>query len=220
MWRVSFPMLALTVPMAQSLLHDDDELRLRHLFANGYCSRGVYLDVGTNVGVQIRKLYEPQKYAGAGVLTTFDSVLGPAPRCGVCSIGFEPNPRHGQRLNEVERRLNAAGVGVVIFRAAAGAVDGEVVLEMGASKSNFEDAGASALGIGRYRGRASTTVRSIRLSRILSVLGKLLREQRSQQGGRRQPVLMKLDIEGSEWTVLPDLLVTKTICTAERVYIE
>jgi hypothetical protein len=37
----------------------------------------VYLDVGSNVGVQVRKLFEPDLYPDAPVLEVFNSVFGP-----------------------------------------------------------------------------------------------------------------------------------------------
>ena len=36
----------------------------------------VYLDVGTNLGIQIRKLFEPEKYPEAKVLPFFESTFG------------------------------------------------------------------------------------------------------------------------------------------------
>ena len=37
----------------------------------------VYLDMGTNVGIQIRKLYQPHLFPKAGVLPLFDKYFGP-----------------------------------------------------------------------------------------------------------------------------------------------
>ena len=37
----------------------------------------VYLDLGTNTGVQIRKLFEPHKFPSADVLPIFDKYFGP-----------------------------------------------------------------------------------------------------------------------------------------------
>ena len=96
----------------------NDEALLDELWARYPCEH-IYLDVGTNIGVQIRKLYQPELYPGAEVLPTFEKLFGPAPRCHVCSIGFEPNPHHNQTLNDVEGALRGAGAPVRIFRAAA-----------------------------------------------------------------------------------------------------
>ena len=46
---------------ASSALEDDAMSAVNELFAAFDCS-SVYLDVGSNIGVQIRKLYEPHKY--------------------------------------------------------------------------------------------------------------------------------------------------------------
>ena len=58
----------------------------------------MYLDVGTNTGVQIRKLYEPKDYPNAKIHKVFDeyfqrkmdSLSDSLPY--ICAIGFEPNP--------------------------------------------------------------------------------------------------------------------------------
>ena len=57
----------------------------------------VYLDVGTNVGIQIRKLYEPEKYPDAKIHRIFDEHFkrkNVTSTGHICAIGFEPNPRH------------------------------------------------------------------------------------------------------------------------------
>ena len=64
----------------------------------------VYLDVGSNVGIQIRKLYEPSKYVGATIHPVFDkyfhrniqSLNSSLPY--ICAVGFEPNPHHESKL--------------------------------------------------------------------------------------------------------------------------
>ena len=78
----------------------------------------VYIDVGTNIGVQIRKLFEPQKYPGAYVHPIFDSMFGniterlkSSPDGGhmICAIGFEPNSHHTSYLKEVETSYQKCG---------------------------------------------------------------------------------------------------------------
>jgi len=124
-----------------------DMVRIDKLFSLFHCQH-VYLDVGSNIGVQVRKLFEPQKYldtpdrdyrhvrrgaAGMKVhlvrtLRVWDEHFGPAPRCNVCAIGLEPNPSHRARLQQVQQRLRAAGAGVLFFEAAASDRAGEAVL--------------------------------------------------------------------------------------------
>ena len=84
------------------------------LFDRHNCT-AAYLDVGTNTGVQLRKLFEPHKYPGAPVLNIFETVFGGASRCNVCAIGVEPNPRHAERLRTLQARLMAAGAPVLVL---------------------------------------------------------------------------------------------------------
>ena len=65
----------------------------RHVTPRGRCKH-IYLDTGSNLGVQIRKIYEPLKYWSATVEPHFAKYFGEAPRCGaVCSIGtLNPQP--------------------------------------------------------------------------------------------------------------------------------
>src|SRR5689334_7871726 len=48
--------------------------------------RYVYIDLGTNIGIQIRKLYEPHLYPNALVLPLFKEIFGNHSH-EVCSIG-------------------------------------------------------------------------------------------------------------------------------------
>merc|ERR1719352_153558 len=88
------------------------------LFANFKCKH-IYLDLGTAIGVQILKLYQPQLYPKATALEAFDEDFGTGPRCNVCTFGFEPNPEHSERLDTVQSKLRAHGIGVHIFKKAA-----------------------------------------------------------------------------------------------------
>ena len=76
----------------------------------------LYLDVGSNIGVQIRKLFEPTKYPNANVHSIFTSYFGtPEERKNsfegrvVCAVGFEPNSHHTQYLKQLESRYNKCG---------------------------------------------------------------------------------------------------------------
>ena len=87
-----------------------DEERISALIKEYKCT-AAYLDVGTNTGMQIRKLYQPAAFPEAKVRPHFDAVFGPShvPRCRVCAIGVEPNPRQADRLDTLERKLGNVG---------------------------------------------------------------------------------------------------------------
>ena len=66
--------------------------------------RFVYLDVGTNIGVQIRKLFEPELYPNASIHEVFNKYFGnidERTNAGVCAVGFEPNKNHTTHLKRM-----------------------------------------------------------------------------------------------------------------------
>ena len=61
----------------------------------------VYLDIGSNIGVQVRKLYQPELYPGAEISNVFNEHFGDTSvrnSSDICAVGFEPNPDHTKRL--------------------------------------------------------------------------------------------------------------------------
>ena len=68
------------------------------LFANFKCKH-VYLDLGTAIGVQIRKLYQPQLYPKATALEAFDEDFGTGPRCNSHPLASPRTPRRTRPLS-------------------------------------------------------------------------------------------------------------------------
>ena len=142
-----------------------------------------YLDVGTNIGVQIRKLYQPHLYPDATIERLFSVMYGEAPRCTVCTVGLEPNPRHEARLVELERRLVRAQAPVVILRAAAATEDGTLDFYLPAAFDNAtSDWGASLVKHKRtvgYTGavrqlEVQVRVEAVDLARVLTAVRRAL----------------------------------------------
>ena len=216
---------------ASAALNAQDDAAIDSLFERYKCKHA-YLDMGTNLGVQIRKLYEPEKYPGARAFPHYQRMFGPQPWCSVCTIGFEPNPRHADRLNSLEKSLREAGAPVHIFKAAVG--DGLGTLsfqaeggEMPWVRSLHLNAAARA-GVAAYEtsthasgkgGGAFAAVRTIDLARVVNRVHKNLKKQ---NGGKRgdSRILMKLDVEGSEERVMLHLVRMQTACLIDRVMVE
>ena len=74
------------------------------------CSH-VFLDLGSNIGVQVRKMYEPEKYPGSLWGQRFESAFGGArgSKRGLCAVGFEPNPGHTGMLERLEAHYQTCG---------------------------------------------------------------------------------------------------------------
>jgi hypothetical protein len=205
----------------------NDEAAIDQLFAEYKC-HNVYLDVGSNVGVQIRKLFEPEKYPGAPVIPLFRSLFGNDP-CSICAIGFEASPRHHRRLETVQSKLRKAGFGVLIFHPVA-ASDSDGVLDFTFNGQNPCDTGgahidcdtegaASAAATAGHAGfglSQKVTVRSIDLARIIRHIDKLLHKDADSPG----KMMMKLDVEGSEYKVLPHLAYSQSLCLIDVIFIK
>ena len=236
-----------------------DEERIAELLATHACQH-VYIDVGSNIGVQLRKLFEPAKYPkAASTHRVYERYFGPVgdARCAVCAIGIEPNPHHRPKLTNLQRRYRAAGVGALVLYAAASDVDSVAQLALGHAdrKDRWEDLGASAseawAGLRRVGNAKSLTVpvRALDLGRVIHMIHRLLRDRelardfelgreneqlppfvqvraglpalatapRARRTGR---MVMKLDVEGLEFAILPSLVRSQALCVLDAVRIE
>jgi hypothetical protein len=96
---------------------------LNYFIENGVCKH-FYWDMGTNIGIQLRKLYEPQHYPRAPVLPFFATHFGAENPSGktrdnVCAIGFEPGHIHVSRLLALQDSYQKAGYPLVILTSTA-----------------------------------------------------------------------------------------------------
>ena len=156
----------------------EDERIIDELFASHKCKH-FYFDVGTNIGVQIRKLYEPRRYPEAAFGPLFDEAFGNSSRCQVCALGIEPNDRHKQRLDQLESSLRRAGAGVMILHAAAAPMDGIINFDDRHSLKGEQDHeyyGARVNFEGTY-------TRAVSLPRLVKYIeGKLRKTKKDAQG--------------------------------------
>ena len=189
------------------------------LFATYKC-RAVYLDVGTNRGVQIRKLYQPLLFPNASALQQFATEFRGIDRCDVCTIGFEPNPRQWPHLQHMQGALRAAGAGVLIFPSAAGIATGSQLLTVPRAdrQDPWGDLGASvsphAAGLEQKGQRWNTTLPTS----MISLCDVVHRVRHWVPAHAR--ILMKLDVEGSEYMLVPSLIMCHAWCQVTRAFVE
>ena len=86
----------------------------------------IYVDIGLNIGDNLRVLYEPMAAASNRKLNrTFGSLFGSvAERGDICTVGMEPNPVHGRRLSALQKRLRERGHRVQLYGVAVSNVTG------------------------------------------------------------------------------------------------
>jgi len=174
----------------------------------------VYLDVGSNVGVQVRKLFEPHLYPNATFLDVFNKEFGPVEerKKHVCAVGFEPNPHHTNKLSDIEKSYHKCGWKTWFFK--------ETGVSNRSGQATFYSDGADAYNewgggilspkvnsISLESKKSNKTIHLLRLSQfLLDVVGKRKLPSKGSSSRRPPTVVMKMDIEGSEIDVLPDIL--------------
>jgi hypothetical protein len=184
----------------------------------------VYLDVGSNIGVQVRKLFEPEGYPEAEILPFFDKMFGrdrnlPSNRKHMCVFGFEPNPKHESRLFSLEQAYSRLGFRVKFFnRTAVSTEDGTASFfaesEQEGGANNYWSASLLS-NVPLARNTDTYTVQTMRLATwLLDEIGDRKLPQDLPMSAPKPAVFMKLDIEGAEYTVVNDLFHTGALCTA------
>lgn len=174
----------------------------------------IYLDIGTNIGVQIRKLFEPHKYPGASVLPIFNNSFGEAKHrpTTVCALGMEPNPHHMERLRMLEEAYNKRGFRTHIYPFAAWKEEGTIEFrtDMEDFTPDTDNWNSQNEETGGHLARELKEVRSVDLSAFIKSL---------PQGKVK---LMKIDIEGSEYEALARAIPEHIMCKSviPQVYME
>ena len=172
------------------------------------CSN-VYLDLGSNIGVQVRKLFEPERYPiydqrQNKVMDLFNQEFGgPAQRKSahstLCAFGFEPNPKHSSRLERLESQYLSKGWKVHFFPFAVSNTDKMVTLYTD-NEPGKNDWGATLYKTkGRFQN--SIQVRQVRLANFVK-----------QFFNRTRINIIKFDVEAAEYEVLIDFLNEGLLC--------
>ena len=183
------------------------------------CAR-VYVDMGSNAGTQIRKLYEPQLFATSPEGNPSEEVFARAfgtSRADVCSFGFEASPRHALRLHALERAYNKVGFRVRFFtHTAVTTSDANVTFFFSGIAADAIDGVASTKA---GTGDQQVSVQGVDMAAwmLREVIGREMPS--SATGGAPVPaILMKSDIENNDMDVLSRMLVTGELCHVNEVY--
>ena len=195
----------------------------------------VYLDVGSNIGIQVRKLFEPERYPKAKILSIYDEVFGNIDHRKkenhkngkrICAVGFEPNPQHTKYLKNVEESYNSCGYRVKFYTdTAVSRYNGKATFYSDENFKRFEWGGGllspdfSKISK-RPKNKTAISITTIKLSDFLrdTVAKRKLPITADQNDPPK--VLMKMDIEGSEIDVIPDIIFNGGLQYLYRIMIE
>ena len=118
---------------------------------------------------------------------------------GLCALGFEPNPKHQEELRQIEKKYIEHGWKVHFFPYAISDEDKQVMFYTKDNSSETEDWAASL-----FQVRRDMHPYSVKSASLSNFIGTYLRGKKIK--------LMKMDIEGSEFEVLTDLMFKRLLC--------
>ncbi|KAL3798255.1 hypothetical protein HJC23_000169 [Cyclotella cryptica] len=173
----------------------------------------VFLDVGSNVGLHVRYLYEPKLYPKAQIARKFfREALGPESERDnnhICVFSFEPNPSHIARHAEIQRAYASLGWRYLPIHAGVGDADGNLTFYHTGDELGFTTKKSSC----RKECRPEH-VPVIRLGdwTMREVAERQIPESLSTRHNILPKVVMKLDTEMMEYEVLPDLMLSGVLC--------
>jgi len=203
----------------------------------------IFIDAGANIGIHGRFLLEPEKYPlSSSSVALFAEEYGPSPRRNedYCVFEIEANPRHWDRLLTIARAYDNVGWKYHLIQAAASdREDYLTFFHQGGNEVAWSEWGFSAASDQRNQRShvkpdekdegSMEVVPAIRLSewiryhilerKIPSVPPSSSKNNVFNNDLLKPPVLgMKMDIEGSEYSVLPDLIHTGVFCKFDFVF--
>ena len=178
------------------------------------CQR-YYIDMGSNIGVQIRKLFEPIHYPDAPVLNIFSEYFGTQDMrdssAKICAVGFEMNPVHTNRLKSLESIYNRCGFHTKIYTETAVSTTSKEMTQFWSDNDFYNhEWGASAMYKWPEQINNTVLVNSIDISDFM--LKHVI--------PYASTIVVKMDIEGQEVKILPDLLASGAMCHIDLIFIE
>jgi hypothetical protein len=174
----------------------------------------VYIDLGTNIGVQIRKLYEPHLYPDAPVLPLFKQIFGNHTN-EVCSVGFEANPLHDNYLKEFESYCLRRNWRVKIFTSTAVSISERNLTFYTEPGNEGNNQWGASLEIMQGTNRGNITVPSVD---IVKWFKTTVLNRKISPDFTLPRIMMKSDIEGHDSVVIANLILSGMYCSIDLIY--
>jgi len=193
--------------------------------------RYVYLDVGANIGVHNRFLFEPASYMKKDATAALFDDYFPADRRrpDVCAFAFEPSKKHKQRLHDLQKAYERQGWRLTVLPVAAGISNTQLTfysnpdpLDLGFGIAGFSN---STHNFGNHTFKLpDSTPMIIDAIDFASWVNSHIHQRRVPPArlpnDPPEAVLMKMDIEGSEFDVLGKMVASGALCNISAGTIE
>mmetsp|Transcript_13315 Transcript_13315/g.28246 ORF Transcript_13315/g.28246 Transcript_13315/m.28246 type:complete len:322 (-) Transcript_13315:789-1754(-) len=172
----------------------------------------VFLDVGSNIGMHVRFLFQPTLYPDAKVARHFFRThIGPEEsriNSDICVFSFEPNPSHLERHEEMRRAYDSMGWRYHPIHGGVSDKDGNLTFYHIGDETGFTMLNSSC--------RKRCDPEYVPIYHLSSWIEREVRGREIPEPSGQYPygprVVMKMDIEMMEWIVFPDLLYSGALC--------
>lgn len=177
---------------------------------------------GSNVGVQLRKLYNPWQFPDASVHKLFNETFG-FDHAGVCALGIEANPVHTPYLLKLNKYFQQKGYQAIVLTDTAATIStGHATFHL--DHGSPVEWGAS-LSSGAWQGRSKqvaneATVSLFDLPSFMVDIVRPIVTQEERDNSHKPPIGMKLDVEGEEYAILPSIITNGALCDLSMIYME
>lgn len=176
----------------------------------------VFLDCGSNVGVHGRFLFEPHKYPRSNFVNIFDEQFGSnRTKQNICVFAFEPNPLHSVKHSTTQDKYNKMGWRYQYMPFGVSDSDGNLTFYHNAAVGNgaqSEEWGFSSFNLDASQNNTShaVVVPLIDLAQwVLNEVSDRIVPETTEYNHDPPRVVMKMDIEGSEYRTLLRLYKTR-----------
>merc|ERR1712180_450038 len=196
----------------------------------------VFLDLGSNRGLQIRKLYEPHLFPLAPILPLYERYFGPPEERKlqeICSVSVEPNPKHADHLIQLADSYATCGIKVLVFNntgvghkdtvsrfAPFNTLLGQEVGQDASARLIHDDESVEEfMKTHFHEGVEMETVTVLRIAKFITDV-VATRELPRTAAVTTPRVVIKADIEGAELKIIPDMVITGALGHIDNIHME
>jgi len=183
------------VPFPQQGVSQQEPPQARSALLADGCTY-VYLDVGSNIGAQAQRIFTTGNHRNP----FFDYWVRERSyrRTGLCVFGFEANPVHATRLQSLEADYKKKGWRVHFFVPVAVSAKSEGNVTFHSKR--------------KWGGSVAFSVPTFSLADFIETHIKPRALVARAKAQKPPAVVMNMDIEGSEYSVLPELVRRRLLC--------
>jgi len=195
----------------------------------------VFLDLGSNRGLQIRKLYEPHTFPLAPIQPLYQRFFGPTEERNlqeICSVSVEPNSKHASHLKKLSEAYATCGIKVLVYEAGVGHKDmklrfapfnsllGAEVGHDGSARLIHDDESVEEFTETHFHDNVE--VEEVEVMRFAKFVTDVVAKRKLPISAKvvTPRVVIKADIEGAELKIIPDMLITGALNNVDNLHME